>query len=491
MIIMVAIILAGCSGGGGSSSFQQGSTATASPTPTPPAGPPTTPSGQCSLRERQLWAEAQIREWYLFPEDLPASINPDEHSTLSSFINALTANARAQNKDRFFTFATSIAEENAFFSQGQTTAFGFRIAYDGSQRRVFVLDAFEDGPALAAGIDRGAEILAIGTSPDSMELVSSLAAQGGLNAISNALGPATAAVTRTIQFRRGSQTQSVTITKAVFNVAPISPRYGVAVLPDGADGQVGYVNLRTFVSSAGPALEEAFGRFRTAGIERVIIDYRYNGGGLVRIAELSGDLVGRNRLPSDVYSITAFRPSKSAENSTRLFRNNNASIGASRIAFITTSSSASASELVINSMLPYLGRNLAMVGTNTGGKPVGQIAIDRATCDDRLRIVAFATQNRDRQGDYFNGLASILNSRGARTCAAADDITRIMGNPSEGMTARALSALNGIECSPIDTGATRTSSLQDSVFRLGGPAEPVMVTPSQPNAAQREMPGLF
>jgi hypothetical protein len=69
----------------------------------------------CSLRERQDWAEAQLREWYLFPETLPANANPAAYTTLDDYIDALTANARAQNWDRFFTYRTSIAEENAYY----------------------------------------------------------------------------------------------------------------------------------------------------------------------------------------------------------------------------------------------------------------------------------------------------------------------------------------------------------------------------------------
>ena len=74
-------------------------------------------------------------------------------------VPTLTATARAANKDRFFTYITSIAEENAFFSSGQTAAFGIRLEYDSTARRTYILDVFETGPAFAAGFDRGAEIL--------------------------------------------------------------------------------------------------------------------------------------------------------------------------------------------------------------------------------------------------------------------------------------------------------------------------------------------
>ncbi|MBC7047436.1 peptidase S41, partial [Salmonella enterica subsp. enterica serovar Heidelberg] len=106
-------------------------------------------------------------------------------------------------------------------------------------------------------------------------------------------------------------------------------------------------------------------QFRTAGVTEVIIDLRYNGGGLVSIAELMGNLMGANRATSDVFDYMTFRPSKSAENSTAYFAPQTQSIAPTRVAFIGTSSTASASELVAAGMLPYLGTSLALVGTNT------------------------------------------------------------------------------------------------------------------------------
>ena len=63
-----------------------------------------------------------------------------------------------------------------------------------------------------------------------------------------------------------------------------------------------------------------------------------------------------------VFSQTVFRASKSVENDQHRFAPTAESIAPTRIAFIGTSSTASASELVINSMLPYLGTNMTPVG---------------------------------------------------------------------------------------------------------------------------------
>lgn len=475
-LLATAVLVQGCGGSGGSS--------TPAPSPQPlPQPSPAPPTAQCTLHDRILWADARIRENYLFPADLPASLSPDGYASVQAYIDALTATARAANKDRFFTYVTSIAEENAFNATGQTAAFGIRLEYDNAARRTFIIDAFETGPAFAAGIDRGDEIIAIGTSTTNLVQVSSLFAQGGSAAVADALGPSEAGVSRTLQLRnRGDGvSRTVTITRAVFDIPPLSPRFGSIVFDEGAGGKIGYINLRTFITSAETPLRSAFARFRAEGISRVVIDLRYNGGGLVRVAELMGDLLGGNRLASDVFSFTSFRPSLSANNTTRLFRPAAEAVSPTQVAFITTPASASASELLPNSLLPYLRENLLLVGGNTGGKPVGQIAVDRAACDDRLRIVAFATENRDRQGDYYNGLAPLLPARGGRTCAAADQFSVPFGR-TETAISTAISALRGGACTPI---AAASADLREQ--SLG--RQPLLAR--APNAAQREMPGVF
>ena len=170
-----------------------------------------------------------------------------------------------------------------------------------------------------------------------------------------------------------------------------------------------------------------------------------------------------------------FRPERD-RNSTRLFRPQPESIAPTRIAFIGTRGTASASELVINAFVPYLRANAALIGTNTFGKPVGQIALDRAACDDRLRPVAFATQNAERRGDYYTGLAGTVGA----TCQAGDDLTRPLGDPQEASTRVALDFLAGRSCTAISGGEARA---------LSAPRE--LLTPARPSTAQRETPGLF
>ncbi|MEL7519153.1 MAG: peptidase S41, partial [Pseudomonadota bacterium] len=139
---------------------------------------------------------------------------------------------------------------------------------------------------------------------------------------------------------------------------------------------------------------------------------------------------------------------------------------------------ASASELVINSMIPYVdAANIALIGANTFGKPVGQFGFDLEEFDLRVRATTFQTNNADGSGEYYTGLASVIPN----TCSAQDDIFDALGDPDEASIQTALDFLAGRPCNAI-TGTGRTTQ------SVGGRE---ILQPQRPNAAQYQIPGLF
>jgi hypothetical protein len=136
-------------------------------------------------------------------------------------------------------------------------------------------------------------------------------------------------------------------------------------------------------------------------------------------------------------------------------------------------------------MVPYLGTNMALIGSNTYGKPVGQIALDRPQCDDRLRAIALKVENASHQGEYYTGLAATVG----RTCRATDDIAHQLGDPNEAMVRVALDFLAGRSCTAI---ASVTAGASASTARVGVAAERRLLSPEVPaNTIEREMPGAF
>ena len=429
-------------------------------------------STSCSLADRKQFAFDVIDEFYLFPDLIARDVNPADAPTVQDYINQLVAPARAQSKDRFFSYITSIEEENEAAS-GQTAGFGIRLSYDSVNSRVYVVEAFENGPAFAAGIDRGTEILAING-----ESVTSLFAAGGTGAVSDALGPSDPGVARTLRFENtDGTTRELSITKADYTLNPLSNRYGVEIINDNGR-QVGYINLRTFFSNLAPnQLRSGFAQLNQQGVTEVILDLRYNSGGFISVAETLGDLMAKGRA-GEVFSKTIFRPSRASENTTDLFGSEPNAIRVTKLAVIATNSTASASELVTNAFIPYLGNDIALIGSDSFGKPVGQEAFDRPACDDRLRIVSLKTVNANNQGEYYTGLASVMPN----TCRADDDIFTPFGNANEDSIATALDFLAGRSCTPIS--ASGVQNAQGGSRRQALRAE-------EPTAIQHEIPGLY
>jgi len=448
----VSVLVAACGGGGGG----------------------VAPGGACSATNEKNFVLAATREWYLFPELLPANVSVGNYATADDLLDALTATARAQNKDRFFSYLTTPAADSSFLQEGQFIGFGFRTRIDGN--RLLLPDVYEGSPAAAGGLGRGSEI----THIDGVAVTTILQTDPNLE---NAFGPATQGVQRTLNFIRvdGQQFNNVVFTKAIVTIPPL-PANGTAILtlPQNPNIEVGYVNLRTFISTAEAPLRSAFLQFRNRnpGIQNFIIDLRYNGGGLVSIADLVGDLFGGNRMATDVFENMRFNANKSANDTVHRFVQQPQSVSPVSIAFITTGGSASASELVVNSMDPWV--NTAIVGSDTYGKPVGQSAFDMAGCDLRLRLVTFKITNALNQGDYFDGLAQTLPGA---ACAAGDDLTRNPWDSAESSTAAALGWLQTGAC-----GQSMAAPLPPSLKAQAAIRVPVM---RRPTPAQEALPGLF
>jgi len=457
-VALLSLILVACGGGGGGGGGV-----------IPPS------SSACSSTAQKQWVLDTTRQWYLFQDLLPAQVDIGAYATPQDLLDALTEEARAQGKDRFFSYLTTIEEDSAFFGEGQFVGFGFRSRIE-SDSRLFVLDVDAGSPAADGGLARGAEIYAIDAGSGFRTIADWLSEDPTLG---TALGPAEAGVQRTIRYLLDGQSSEVVLTKRVVTIDPIADADGVRLLPLTGTTGVGYVNLRTFISTAETQLKDAFASFRSQNLDYYIVDLRYNGGGLVHTAELLGDLFGGNRSPADVFSRTEFNVQRSGANETRLFAPQaGISVAPVRIAFITTGGTASASELVINAMQPWA--EVAIVGANTYGKPVGQSAFDLSTCGVRLRLVTFRTVNALGDGDYFSGLAGSLPF----ACLAEDAIAAAPGDPAEISTAEALSWLEFGQCS----GVIGVAAAQSKPELVAGVRYPL---PQHPDTARAVLPGLF
>jgi C-terminal processing protease CtpA/Prc len=430
-------------------------------------------SGGCSDQRQKRFVLDAAREWYLFRDLLPDTVETGQFENAAALLDALTAEARVEGKDRFFSYLTTPQADDSILQDGQFVGFGFRTQIQTD--RLWLTDVFENSPASEGGLARGVEITHIDSGSGFVPIATILAADPDLE---QAFGPSTEGIERGIRFLQSDgQMLEAVFSKSIVTIQPV-PEGGarIVALPANPTVPVGYLNLRTFTTTAATPLRNAYEEFRAQGIEYFIVDLRYNGGGFVNIAELIGDLNARGRSTQDVFLEMHFNERKRSNDSVRRFQPQPESVAPVRIAFITTGLTASASELVINSLEPWV--EVAIVGEDTLGKPVGQSGFDMSGCDLRLRLVTFQLTNADGEGEYYEGLASTLPF----ACRAADDLFRMPGDVAESSTAAALAWLGTGACTEVLTSASRLLK-----------AETGLRVPQarRTTAAQTYLPGLY
>jgi carboxyl-terminal processing protease len=285
-----------------------------------------------------------------------------------------------------------------------------------------------------------------------------------------------------------------TLNKTTYKSSPI---YAAKVLALNGT-KVGYLAYARFsnMDNSKAGFDAAFADFASQGVTKLVIDLRYNGGGYVSTAQyllnliatpaLTGQVMFKERyntlMQTGTATIMKNQPLLDDEGKFQYVTENNIKRvanysdlakdyfseakqvtnfskagplqGVTDVVFIVTRSTASASELVINSLKPYL--NVKIAGTNSYGKPVGFFPI---TLDYKLDATTkketgydvyysmFQTTNSRGEGEYFNGFTPDLSLTG-------DDATHDFGDLKENNLARALSL---IISGPLTSGSTSMS----------------------------------
>jgi hypothetical protein len=362
------------------------------------------PPATCSVADQNQTIYEVMQQWYLWYEELP-NVDPASFSSQQALLDAL----RFQPLDRF-SYLTTVAEEEALFGSSQFVGVGFRSQTDEDLDQQVVLDVFEGGPADAVGLVRGSRILAVDGVP-----IADVLAAGGFSA---ALGPAEVGYQFELTFEQpGGAIVTATLTKDVVTIPPVTAARVFEV--DGAT--TGYLVFRNFVEPGVAALDNAFADFESAGVTQLIVDLRYNGGGLVSVLEHFADLLASRTAPSQPFAAYQYNDQNSNRDRT-FFLDSTPPAEAlllDRVVFITTGGTASASEMLVNGIPPYI--TAAVVGTPSFGKPVGQLGF--TICENVLRPVSFAVVNGLGTGDYFDGLPV--------DCPAADDTAFAFGTTGE------------------------------------------------------------
>jgi carboxyl-terminal processing protease len=377
----------------------------------------------CSVKGQKQFVLSTMRHWYFWNDALPKKVNIGDYETpqdLLAFLTTFSPDDGTGNPIDIYSYIDSAAADAQYFAAGQYLGFGFNYklvaADDARLQRVFT-----DSPAALAGLARGQRILELNGRS-----IADIQAAEGIDAVFQ---------TTPVEFHMQNTDASEFTVSIDQDVVTIDPVPQSRIIDAGGGRMVGYVELAAFIGTADARLDDVFAEFAANGVTDVILDLRYNGGGLVSTAELLADFLGGLVAENQIFSKTLFNADRAKKNNREtLFDRLGNSIGLSRLVVLATSNTASASELLTNGMEPHV--EVTIVGGWTFGKPVGQIGAE--FCGNVLRPTTFQTVNADDFGDFFDGLPP--------DCPVGDDLGIAVGADNDPNLVMALGYLASGAC---------------------------------------------
>ncbi len=511
--------LAACSGGGGGGPSGTPPTAV---TPPPPPPPPTTrtpiytpgvyeasstfedrcqtprvgvdiegnafPDQPGSTLEENFWLRSWTNETYLWPDEVPDRNPGDFNNRLDYFAILRTTATTPSGEDRDdFHFSEPTADFLERRNSAASASYGASfVSFSSTVPRDFRVRYTEpNSPAStvvngAVNLQRGARILEV----DGVDLINATS-QSAIDTLNNGLFPAAAGETHTFLVQDAGSNTPRTITLTSQNISP-SPVNRTTTI-DTPSGKVGYVLFNTFSPfSSEEQIANAMSDMQAEGVNDLILDLRYNGGGLLAVAgQLSYMIAGDAATSGKTFELLRFQAAAGNRNPVTGELNEpipfySTGLGFSlpdgtplqsldlpRVFILSTERTCSASEAVING-LRGIDVEVVLIGDTTCGKPFGFYPTDN--CGETYYTIQFQGTNEKGFGDYTDGFApqnesSIFPIKLAG-CRVSDDFTRELGDPAERLLATALDYRENSTCPSSSATARQVPALQpvDSEF---------------------------
>jgi carboxyl-terminal processing protease len=457
MLSGLCALLVSCGGGGGSDLSSSASVANQCVAPRPG-----TNDGPGSIDTEKTWVRAFMNETYLWYQDIPqvdpaaytaAAYGNSTYKALDAYFRALktpkkTASGKLVDEFSFTRVTADLVKQQSGIASGYgikyvvitQTPFALRVAYTDP-----------NSPAQIAGVQRGDTLISIdGVNIDNNTSSGVAVVNAGLDPVANK--------TTVFGFQSpGAAVRSVSITSSD-NIA-VSPVSMTTTFVMGSD-TIGYLTLNSFnIFSAEKQLIDAVNQLKAANINELVLDLRYNGGGFLALSSQLAWMIGDANLAGKTYEKVVCNDKNPLNfcNSAGTFQPT--SIGLSvtrgqalpqlklkRVFVLTSKSTCSASESVINGLSPFI--NVVLIGSKTCGKPYGFNITPN--CGTSYAAIQFKGVNDKGFGDYADGFAP--------TCQVADDLTKPRGDPTELMLAGALKYISTGNCPAVSTGTMKQQS---------------------------------
>lgn len=494
--VLFTLFISACGGGGGSTPRPS----PVNPTPTPPAesrwtagvfpdesefkdkcavvrttndidGNPYPDTLGTSFDEK-MWLRSWSNNTYLWYDEI-RDRNPDDFARTLDYFDILVTEQRTASgaqKDNFH-FAQPTEEFESFSETGSSSGYGINWAFISSTppRNLTISTIEADSPSSEQGLQRGDRLISI----NGIDFVDS-SVDSDVDAINAALRPSEDAVETEFIFERvdGSEI-NVTLTSGTFSTSFVNN----AKVIDTNAGRVGYVRFDGFQRPGQTPLINTFQQFIDENVTELVLDIRYNGGGLVAMsAQLGYMIAGPNQtnnrnfetfqfndkhptidpLTGDVIRPVPFFDREIDWESGRFTNNTLPNLGLTRVYVITTEDTCSASESLING-LRGIDVEVVQIGGTTCGKPFGFQATDN--CGTTYFTIQFQGVNDKGFGEFSDGFKPLSNPQfddELPGCEVNDDFTKSLGDENEGMLSAALFKLNNGTC-PTATNATTTA----------------------------------
>lgn len=425
----------------------------------------------------KMWLRSWSDETYLWYDEIDDN-DPRPFQVLEYF-NQLKTNERTDSgslKDNFH-FSQSTEEYNERTQSGVSSGYGisWEFVRNIAPRKLVVRYTEPGSPAALAGVERGDEVRFV----DDVDFVNA-SSQEDIDSLNAGLFPDDSGENHRFTFFKpgtGAQagsTQVIDLTSANVEIVPVQ---NVAVL-DTPIGRVGYMQFNTYIRAAQPGLIDAFNRFNTEGITDLVVDLRYNGGGLLAMSsQLAFMVAGSAQTNGLTFETTQYNdknPNRSPVTGRELsptpfydreidyaagqFTTNQLpSVNLTRVFVLATGSTCSASEAFING-LRGIDVEVILVGDTTCGKPYGFFPQDN--CGTTYFTIQFTGINEKGFGEYSDGFIPTPTPRFAaevQGCAVEDDFTRELGDINERMLSSALSYAETGECPIVPSLASKTT----------------------------------
>ncbi|HEY5800275.1 MAG TPA: S41 family peptidase, partial [Burkholderiaceae bacterium] len=368
----------------------------------------------CTPEGEKTWIRSHLNDVYLWYDEI-VDVPPANYSTPLDYYAALLVKSR----DRF-SHAVPAAASSQYYEAGVEAGHGWNLVNQAG--RLLITGTDPGSPAARAGIGRGAQIVAIdgaeiGQVTRPVQLATLYPELPGVSVAFDILDPGATAPRR------------VTLVSETVTIEPVQH---TRVIANADNSKTGYLLFTDHIATAEAPLIAAMRQFQNAGVNDVVLDLRYNGGGYLYIASILASMIGGDQVQGKMFENYRHNDKLSYLNTGVAFANTGTRTGAlprlnlPRVFVLTSSRTCSASESVINGLRPFL--NVITIGTTTCGKPYGMRQANN--CGMAYYPIEIAGSNHIGFGDFTGGFAP--------TCTVSDDMTRPLGDASERVLAAAL-----------------------------------------------------